>query len=565
MPYRRRAVLASAGTAIGSSIAGCASSSKDNNNNSAGTTQPTDEEQVDDVEQDNFEKIEFQAISFPRSTFPLRLEYANQIVTRWQEDLGLNISLQPKEASAAFNALVERDYNMHMTAGWGGRPERIDPDTFLSAFQTSEPGGLNWAAYSNKEYDSVVEKSKSATDRKKRQEHAYKAQEILAEDQPVIFMFARNGLSATNTQNWSNYTQQIGGRPFTHVYNLMSMEPKTDAASTAVLAATRDPQTYNPMGLEQTQDIHGNKLVYDRLVRLGPDGEVKPWAATEWNIPDPSTVEVTLRDGMTFHDGESVTPEDVKFTIEYLKKWKVPYLASFYDVIESVDVTGNNGVTFNLTKPYVPFVGVSLPQIGILPQHIWGGVAEENNLEHPRQWSDFKPIGSGPFKLNFYEADNRSVLQVYDDHFADFNISEFIWRMYGGNSAAMGSVERGKSSYMEFIQPTQYQRATNTSGVKAQKSKYHGWGGIYMNHNRRPFGDRAFRVALSHVVNKQRLRELVFNGLADILHGPIAPAAKFWHNPDLKSYTGGRSKARQILKDAGYKWDQNGNLLMPKQ
>jgi peptide/nickel transport system substrate-binding protein len=349
------------------------------------------------------------------------------------------------------------------------------------------------------------------------------------------------------------------------MYNLMSIEPQTQKANTAVLAATRDPQTFNPMGVEQTQDIHGNKLVYDRLVRLNPKGQVQPWAAKDWNFVDPTTVDVTLREGMTFHDGESVTPEDVRFTIDYFKQWEVPYLASFYEVIDNVELPENNVARFNLTKEYVPFVGVSLPQIGILPKHVWDGAVEQNNIDHPRQWGGFEPVGSGPFTLEFYEADNRAEMSVYDDHFSDFNIDSFVWRTYGGNSAAMGSVEQGQSSYMEFIQPTQYQRAQEADDTEARQSNYHGWSAIYMNHNRRPFDDRAFRVGLSHLVNKNRLSELVFDGLADNLQGPIAPAAEYWHNPDLQSYEGGRSKARSVLREGGYRWDTDGNLLMPKQ
>ena len=53
--------------------------------------------------------------------------------------------------------------------------------------------------------------------------------------------------------------------------------------------------------------------MYDPLLRIGPDGDLVNWAASDYSI-DGATVSVTLRDGMTFHDGEPVTGEDVAFT-----------------------------------------------------------------------------------------------------------------------------------------------------------------------------------------------------------------------------------------------------------
>ena len=572
MARNRRRFIEALGVGAVGSLAGCSGDSGgsgdsgdsgDSGGSNGSSPTVSNDGVVEGSDLNEYETIKVTANSHSRSSFPLRVEYSQMAEDAWRNEIGLNVSHNTTEQ--AYENAVARDYDIYITAGWGGRPERIDPDTFITAFKTAEPGGLNWAGYSNEEYDKLVEQQKSATDKKKRQEYVYKAQEILAEDQPVIFMAARSALSATNMDNWGNYKSQIGARPYTHVWNFESIEPKNQKGNSVVLAATRDPDSANPMAVQQTQGTHLNKLIYDRLVRIGPDGEARKWAASEWTFQDAKTVDITLRDGMTFHDGEPVTPEDVKFTIEYLNEWQVPYLASFYDPIESVEVRGDNVVRFNLGEPYVAFISISLTQIGILPKHVWDGVVEENNLDHPGQWSDFNPVGSGPFQLEYFEVEDRAELSTYGDHFSDISFDSFVWRMYGGNSQAMGSVEQGSSSYMEFIQPTQYNRAQEVSNLKAQKSKYHGWSAIYMNNERRPFNDRAFRIALSHIVNKSRVKEIVFNGLVDMLQGPIPPAAEYWHNPDLTDYSGGASKAEQVLKDAGYRWDPDGNLLMPKE
>ena len=69
-------------------------------------------------------------------------------------------------------------------------------------------------------------------------------------------------------------------------------------------------------------------MIYDRLLQVGPDSGIEPWAATAIKAVDSTTVDITLREGMTFHDGQPVTPADVKFTFDYHKQWKAPFFIS---------------------------------------------------------------------------------------------------------------------------------------------------------------------------------------------------------------------------------------------
>lgn len=564
MGIDRRRLLATIGAGALSGVAGCASQAE---NSGTGTTtkektkqDPDSERVISGSELDEYEKVSFTIESYTKSLLPLRYEWTFLFRDQWVRKLGVDAEVEIGQVGKIFGDWVNTDYDVNM-AGWSGKPNRIDPNTFLSAFHSD--GGLYTPNYSNPEYDKIVEQSQAATDRQKRKELVFKAQQILAEDQPVVFLYAPNALTARNTQNWVNYTPQIGDQNFIQVWNLMSMQPKT--GKPAIKAGTLFPATLNPMAPTKSGDLMGLKMVYDRLVRLGPNGQPKPWAAKNWTAQDPQTFDVTLRSGMTWHDGEPVTPEDVKFTIEYLQKWGVPYMKSYYDVIESVEVRGNNVVRFNLPHPSASFTGVNLALLFILPKHIWDGVTEANDLEHPKNWSNTNYVGSGPFKVKTFEKSNRVVFDVYDDHFADFNIDSFIWKKYGGKTQALATVEGGDASWVVNIQPNQFERSKQRSSVKAGNLKQHGWKAIYMNNGRRPFDDKVFRQAAAHATDKQRVAKLVYSGLTDILQGPIAPANKFWHNPDLPTYDGGAEKARSMLFEAGYRWNKDGTLMMPKK
>jgi peptide/nickel transport system substrate-binding protein len=578
MTFKRREFLATAGLGLAGGLAGCsgqqvsssgstATETESGGSGGSGSGTPTpekrqasDERVVTGEELNEYEPVELEIQSYTRGLLPQRYEWTFLFRDQWIQNLGVDATVRIGEVSKIFGNWVDVNYDVNM-AGWSGKPSRIDPATFLNAFRTD--GGLYTPNYSNSEYDEVVEKAQSATDRERRQELVYRAQEILAEDQPVVFLFAPNALTATNTANWSNYTSQIGDQNYTQVWNLQSMEP-TGNVQAAVKAGNLFPATLNPLAPTKSGDLMGLKMVYDRLIRLGPKGQPEPWAATDWESPDPSTVDVTLREGMTWHDGEPVTPEDVKFTIEYLQEWTVPYMKSFYSGIDSVEVTGSNTVRFNLPGPRASFTGVDLALLFIIPKHVWDGLAEREGLEHPKNWQGIDYVGSGPFTVREFSKSDRVVFEVYDDHFADFDVDSFIWNKYGGKTAALGDVEAGKASFVESLQASQYNRVNGMSQIGAENISQHGWKAIYMNNGRRPFDDPVFRKAAAHATNKERVAEVVYDGLVDVMNGPIAPANEFWHNPDLPGYTGGPETARDMLFEAGYRWNEDGTLLMPK-
>ena len=501
--------------------------------------------------------------TYSRDVQGLRLEYARIVSEQWQAKLGVQSTVQTGALSNIYDKWIETNFDIHWGGGWGGRPARLDPQTFLNAFSSGDASDINYCNYDSEEYTEVIGNVRSSTNEEERVEYVYRAQEILNEDVPVLFMFATNALTAANTENWENYTLGVGSRPLTNVWNWQSMQNTGGSDSAAVMADTRFPTTINPMGLEANIDMVAAKFFYDRLFRLDTEGNPKPWAASDWTAQDSSTYDVTIQDDMTFHDGEPVEPENIQFTIEYYQEWEVPYIQSFYGVIDQVEILGENKVRFHLNGPNAAFVSTSLSQLLILPKHIWDGVAEQQGLEHPRNWSGFDKTGSGPLTVESYDSSGRIVYGVHDNHFSQFNLSRFVMNSYGGKSVALGDVENGNASYLEELQPNQYERVKSQQKIKASEAPSHGWGAIYLNNSRPPLNDKVMRQALFHAMDKELILETVFSGYADAIAGPIPPAMERWHNPELEAYDGGTEQARSILLEAGYKWDQNGNLLMP--
>ena len=168
-----------------------------------------------------------------------------------------------------------------------------------------------------------------------------------------------------------------------------------------------EPTNFNPYSLGGLGRIRGslNKTFFEFLYYYNHnDGKEIPWLAESYKIADDFTsVDVAIRPGVAWSDGNPFTSEDVKFTLEKLRD--TPELAFASDMkewVKDVTVTDEQHFTINLNKPnprffYFYFVENSEIQIAILPKHIW-----ENE-----DWTTFQnydlakglPVGTGPFKL----------------------------------------------------------------------------------------------------------------------------------------------------------------------
>lgn len=153
------------------------------------------------------------------------------------------------------------------------------------------------------------------------------------------------------------------------------------------------------------------RRIYDTLLR-DDNGEIIPWAAESWEFVD-TTVELTLRDGMIFHDGEPVTVEDAVFSYNYLLGVAPEQMAVALQNIESAEAVDDSTMRVILNSTDASFPRTSLALIPIIPRHIWEG------REDPFDWdpvAEDMVIGSGPFMLDSWVQGQENALSVHEDH-----------------------------------------------------------------------------------------------------------------------------------------------------
>ena len=321
----------------------------------------------------------------------------------------------------------------------------------------------------------------------------------------------------------------------------------------------------NPVAVKDHLEFMELRMIYDRLFRIAPNGKAEPWAAESYKVVDPTTIELTLRKGMKFHDGVEVTADDIKFTLDYHAQWKAPFFIDSLKHLESVETTGKYGIRLKLKDPYAPFIPNLLGAIFILPKHIWQDIPDKVDVSDPLNYPNEKPIGSGPFKFDYWDRGRELKVSAFKEHFSAPKVDGIIRVVYGSHDAMAVAIEKGECDRTRYIlKPSLLMDMKKVKNVVAKGYPNHGFYTLSYHTRRPPLDDPAFRRAIDYVIPRELMIEAILSGFGAPGASVIAPTNKFWHNPAIKASPEDINKAKQALKDAGYWWDKKGKLHYPK-
>lgn len=179
-------------------------------------------------------------------------------------------------------------------------------------------------------------------------------------------------------------------------------DPSIPADTMLVSADTGSPlfeRNFNPFMVNKRVAAY---YVYEPLVILdNVTGTEHPWLATGYDVSDPSKVVFTIRDGVTWSDGEPFTTKDVTFTLQMLKDFPATDLTGVWGYIDSVD-SDDTTVTINLKAPDVPAAQLIATTL-IVPEHIWKDVKDPTTFRNP------DPVGTGPYMLGNFAAQQYTM------------------------------------------------------------------------------------------------------------------------------------------------------------
>jgi peptide/nickel transport system substrate-binding protein len=171
------------------------------------------------------------------------------------------------------------------------------------------------------------------------------------------------------------------------------------AQGTLRMAITQDEGTLTPYTYQTGYPGYElMTLIYDQLFLMDEDLVPQPWLAESLDIADDDlTYTLTLREGISWHDGEPLTADDVAFSIGYFQTHILGRFTTSSNKVADVTVQGPRTVVLTLAAPDATFVQTALADLPMLPQHVW------QDVDEPRQMAE--SMGSGPYMVEEYRSD----------------------------------------------------------------------------------------------------------------------------------------------------------------
>ncbi len=335
-------------------------------------------------------------------------------------------------------------------------------------------------------------------------------------------------------------------------YGLTTEAPRS--GGTYVEAIVGRPRLINPIYAESnTVDRDLSQLMYAGLVSVG-DAEIVPDLAKDWSISDDQkTYTFTLRENLTWPDGEPFTAQDVAFTIEMIqnKEYKSPLFSSFNGV--EVVVLGDYAIEFTLPNPHTPFL--ESMAVGILPEHIWSFITPESV-----SLTDFniQPLGMGAYQFKQLTKTKFGTIHQYtlerneSYHRGKPYIKEISFTFFSTQEEAIEAFERGEVDGISFVSPSKID-SIKRKDVIVNSLELPQYTALFFNMSSdTAIKETSVRKALAYAIQKEMIVNEALNGKGQVVHGPVLPGYPGYH-PNIEKFNYDANRAKEILDAAGWK------------
>ena len=509
--------------------------------------------------------VEKRALITSTASFdPVRPE-AGRLIVQALSQLGWEAELTPIDYNQGIQKVImEHDFDMFLVR-LTGASNRIDPNVFIYDTHHGDQyksGSFNWTGYNNAQVNELAAGQQVEMDVEARRELVFEAQSAIFDDAVRSVLVNPQMTNAYRSDRLGSLVPQMG-EGIGSFWTDIGMEV-LEGDGYVRTGATSPLKNLNPVSANDANEFKELRMIYDRLAQVAPDGSIRPWAAETITVTDPTTIDVTLRQGMVFHDGVPVTAEDVKFSFDYYTQWEAPFFIGSLRKIDSVEITGENMLRFTLSEPFAPLLSNLFASLFIIPKHIWEKIPDEADVEDPLNFANEEPVGSGPFRFDYWDRGAELKVTAFAEHFSAPKCAGILRITYGSHDAMAAAIETGECDRTRYIlNPTLMEDLNQIDNVVGAGFPSHGFYDLSYNVLKPPFDDPVFRTAIDLVVPKQVIADVVLSGYADVGGSVIGPANAFWHNPGIAPRAQNLQAARDLLAEAGYTWDGDGKLLYP--
>lgn len=321
----------------------------------------------------------------------------------------------------------------------------------------------------------------------------------------------------------------------------------TASKSTITIGIISDLSSFDPQNHNDTVSAYATRHIYNNLVKLNDDNEFVGNLAKSWEYLDDTTVEFTLNEGIKFHNGETLTSEDVKFSLERQKE--APKVGHLVSMIDNVEVVDDTHFIIHMNTPSNALVS-SLNHSGsaiLCKSYVEGLEAEGKTLADA-------PMGCGPYKFEEWVPGSSFTLVKNDDYFDPATSAQnekLVFKIIPEESARTIALENGEIDLLMNVGTADANRIRENDKLALDEFDSTQIEYFAMNTQKAPFDNKLVRQAMNYAINKDDVVIAAIDGEGEAFDNYIGKPAIGYYDTAVK-YEYNPEKAKELLAEAGY-------------
>jgi peptide/nickel transport system substrate-binding protein len=304
-------------------------------------------------------------------------------------------------------------------------------------------------------------------------------------------------------------------------------------------------------------DREVDRLLFSGMLRIDDRGLPQADLATSWGISRDGTIyNFSLNPKAVWHDGKSVTSDDIIFTIQSMIADDSPVPADVREFWKQIEIVrlDDKTIQFKLPEPFAPFLDYLT--FGVLPSHLLGNLTMAEMINDP---FNMQPVGSGPYRFDHLITANGQitgiVLKAFKDYYSQgAYIDQIALRYYPDATTAYAAYQAGEIAGIGNVTSDILPKVLTEKRLNLYTTRLPVMTMILLNLDSpqvKFFQDANVRKALMQGINRQGMIDTLRSGQAILADGPIMPGTWAYYD-GIEHYSYSPNQAISLLRDAGF-------------
>lgn len=315
-----------------------------------------------------------------------------------------------------------------------------------------------------------------------------------------------------------------------------------------IVGIPADPRSLSPLSSTAQAEKNVSNQIVERLVIFTPDGDgVLPVLATSWEMVADDTLQLQLKQGVSFTNGEPFNAASAEYSVNQMIA--ATAYASFVSMLDSAEAVGEYQLNVKAKQPIGERLLLASLALGSFMYPL--EYTQEVGL---LEGFGTNPVGTGPFMLEEWVRDDRIVLAANPDYWDGApSLDTLIFRPIPENASRVSALEAGDIDFATDIPLDAWDRLNNNPSIETVSAP----GGrafrlLFATKWEHPLQNRQVRQAITHAIDVDSMIEFLFAGQAVRQQGQPTHENTFGFNPNRQNLPYDPDLARQLLADAGY-------------